>query len=194
MKIISYLPFNGVIKVIDYLQVRTTILLESGIWVAKSLVCTELKALLFVLTGIGLTPLSLLEVMKQTLSSGSPTQSRKTLFTSSTNRDRSLILLGRMIENLQQQASLRYTCGLLIRSSRSGYGRGIKVLLKVSNGTPSFICWQVQLRTTLKYWYGLPSQTSQYFVLMIMKVLLEISNGAILIRTKLTSMHQVWAL
>jgi len=87
-KVISYLQFNGVVKVIDYLLVLMIIFQESGICKENFRVCSELTALSFAPVGTNQI-VSLLQVeMRQIFSYGTQIPSKGSLFISSINLDK----------------------------------------------------------------------------------------------------------
>ncbi len=152
MKIILFLQFSGVIKVIDYLQVLMIILLEFGICKENQKGYLEHKIHLFVLAGIKMIHQLLQEEMKLMFLFGTPQQYQKNLFINLNNLAKLLILLGKMKHNQQLQAFLLFIYGLLIKKkSLQEYGNGIKTTQKVLSGLVDQCSWQVQHKKIYYY-------------------------------------------
>jgi hypothetical protein len=88
MKAILYLQFNGVVKVIDYLQVLMTIFPEFGICKENFKVYSELTALSFALVGTNQIVSLLQAEMRLIFSYGTQIPSKESLFISSINLDK----------------------------------------------------------------------------------------------------------
>jgi len=161
MRIISYLQSNGAILVIVFWQVRMIIYLVSGTCKVSFKVCSELKILLYVRAGTNLIHLLHPVETRQIYSYGTQIQFRSSQCISFISQVKLLTLHGKMIVSWQQQVSLKYICGQLIcQRIRLEYGKDIKAVLKVSNGTLVAIFWQALLKKIHRSWSGHPSQTS----------------------------------
>jgi hypothetical protein len=98
---------------------------------------------------------------KPTFKSGTQIQFRKIAFINSISLDKLWILLGKMIANLQPQAVMTFIFGpSTSQKSRNKFGKGITLVLKVSNGIKKAIFLQVLQRTTTKSSFGRQNQGS----------------------------------
>jgi hypothetical protein len=87
-KVILYLQFNGVVKVIDYLQVLMIIFQEYGICKENFKVCSEPTALLFVLVGINQIVLLPQVETRLTFSFGTQIRFKENLYINLINLDK----------------------------------------------------------------------------------------------------------
>lgn len=116
---------------------------------------------------------------------GTQTLSTKSLCTRSSSQGKFSIFLGKTIGNWQPLAGTKFTSGRsTLWNCQSKCGKAIKIALKAWSGTKKVTSWLRKPPTNLKFWFGLQSQNSTFWVSTSKTAQSETLSGATLTWTQ----------